>query len=337
MINEPSGPKPLGAVWRPCRDLSGDQFGLKHESARYEARRWKEARARLEDRNIGREVMDIWLAEMKRSFAIETGQIEGLYHLRRGVAETLITEGFERVRGAHSATEITDKAIKGLLQDQEAALKILFAHVEDERPLTAAAIREWHQLLTRHQETAPGIDLHGRRIEIPLRRGTWKIRPNNPRRNDGFVHEYCPPEQVESEIDRFLEFHRGHAELELAPELEAAWLHHEFVRIHPFQDGNGRVSRMLMALPFIKAGEFPPIIHADEKLTYFAELEEADDGRIEGFVAFLGAAAALRMNQATSAANIALRGKRYRHANGGITRDGVYFPPEDDELNFSPF
>ena len=125
MINEPLGPKPVGAVWRPCRDLSSDQFGLKHESARYEARQWKEARAQREDRNIGWEVMDIWLTEMKRSFAIETGQIEGLYHLRRGVTEALITEGFERVRGAHSATAITDKAIKGLLQDQEAALEML--------------------------------------------------------------------------------------------------------------------------------------------------------------------------------------------------------------------
>ena len=336
MIDEPRGPKPAGAVWRPCRDLSGDQFGLKHESARHEARQWKEARARLEDRGAGREVMDIWLAEQKRSFAIETGQIEGLYHLRKGVAETLITEGFERVRGAHSVTEITDKAIKGLLQDQETALEMLYAHAEEGRPLTAAAIREWHQLLTRHQETAPGIDLYGRRVEVPLRRGAWKIRPNNPRRDDGFVHEYCPPEQVESEIDRFLEFHRGHAELDLAPELEAAWLHHEFVRIHPFQDGNGRVSRLLMALPFVKAGEFPPIIHLYERIIYFAVLEEADGGRIEAFVAFLGAAAAMRMSVATLTAKFALHGKRYRHANGGITRDGVYYPPEDDDLDFSP-
>ena len=189
MIDEPRGPKPAGAVWRPCRDLSGDQFGLKHESARHEARQWKEARARLEDSGAGREVMDIWLAEQNRSFAIETGQIEGLYHLRKGVAETLITEGFEGVRGAHSATAITDETLKGLLQDQEAALEMLYAHAEEVRPLTAAAIREWHQLLTRHQGTAPGIDLYGRRVEIPLRRGAWKIRPNNPRRDDGFVHD----------------------------------------------------------------------------------------------------------------------------------------------------
>ena len=45
---------------------------------------------------------------------------EDLYLLRRGVTEQLITEGFERVRGAHSATAIGDDTLKGLLGDQEA-------------------------------------------------------------------------------------------------------------------------------------------------------------------------------------------------------------------------
>jgi|GEM_PF-6737520 len=31
------------------------------------------------------------------------------------------------------------------------------------------------------------------------------------------------------------------------PLLVAAWLHHQFVQIHPFQDGNGRVTRALVA------------------------------------------------------------------------------------------
>ena len=329
MANEPPGPKPVGAVWRPCRDLARGQFGLKHEPARLKAKDWKEARAQLEDRQIGREAMDLWLAEQKRDFAIETGQIEGLYFLRRGAAETLISEGFEGVRGAHSITAISDQTLKGLLQDQEEALEILFAHVKDERPLTASAIREWHQLLTRHQDAAPGIDLHGRRVEIPLLKGAWKKRPNNPRRVDGFVHEYCPPEQVASEIDKFLEFHRGHANLELAPELEAAWLHHEFVRIHPFQDGNGRVSRLLMALPFIKAGEFPPVIRASEKGDYYAALEAADGGYLEFFMDYLGSEAELRMRSAARRAKYALQGITYRHPNGGATRDGVYLPPDD--------
>ncbi len=201
--------------------------------------RWRQARRKLEDPSIDRSSMDVWLQTQRRAFAIETGQIEGLYLLRRGVTETLIAESFGAVRGAHSATEISDNTPKGLLEDQEAALEMMFAHVREERPLVGSAIKEWHLLLTRHQETAAGIDPFGNRTEIPLRKGQYKIRSDNPRRRDGFIHEYCPPEQVQVEMDRFLAFHESHAGLDLAPELEAAWLHHEFVRSIP--------SRMAMA------------------------------------------------------------------------------------------
>ncbi len=160
--------------------------------------------------------------------------------------------------------------------DQEAALEVVFATVKDERPLSNHVVKEWHALMTRHQETAVGIDSFGNRIQIPRRRGEYEIRPNNPRSPDGVVHEYCPPEQVQSEMDRFLKFHHGHEVLDLAPEVESAWLHHEFVRIHPFQDGNGRVSRLLMAYPCIKSGEFPPIIHADNKPAYLDAMHLAD-------------------------------------------------------------
>ena len=85
--------------------------------------------------------MDIWIREQNRAFAIETGQIEGLYLLLRGVSETLITEGFEGVRGAHSAIDIDDDTLRGLLTDQEAALGMMFAHVKDEQPLRARQSR----------------------------------------------------------------------------------------------------------------------------------------------------------------------------------------------------
>lgn len=331
MTSEPPGPKPVGAVWRPCRDIATSQLGLKHEPARLEVNRLKELLAQLKDSRTGREAMDLWLAEKKRDFAIETGQIEGLYLLKRGVGVTLITEGFEGARDEHSVAAVPEGVLKGLLQDQLEALEMLYAHVAEERPLTASGIREWHQLMTRHQETAAGIDPFGRRVEIPLRRGAWKIKPNNPRRRDGFVHEYCPPEQVESEIERFLAFHRRHANLDLAPELEAAWLHHEFVRIHPFQDGNGRVSRLLMALPFIKAGAFPPVIRAVGKDDYIFALEAADSGLFETFVEYLGAEFARQMFKARLTAKRALQGAPYRHANLGLTIDGVYHPPEEDD------
>ncbi len=327
-MNQPEDNQPIGAIWRRVRDLAPEYHSLEHDGARTAAVRWKTVRAQLENRDIDRSSMEIWLREQRRAFAIETGQIEGLYLLHRGVTETLITEGFENVRGGHSVGHIGDETLKGLLMDQEAALEMMFAHVKDERPLTASAIKEWHALLTRHQESATGMDHFGRRVEIPLRKGEWKIRPNNPRRQDGFVHQYCPPEQVQSEIDRFLDFHARHWALDLAPETEAAWLHHEFVRIHPFQDGNGRISRLLMAHAYAKAGEFPPIIPAQNKLAYIEALEAADEGAFPELVRYFGNLAAPRSDEAALRAEGILHGRtHYRHGNGGVTRDGEYHPP----------
>ncbi len=328
-MNDSHSRKPIGAQWRRVRDLAPEYHAVQHAGARQAAARWKAVRQQLEDPAIDRRSMDIWLREQRRAFAIETGQIEGLYQLRRGVTETLMAEGFDGVRGAHSVTDIGDDTLKGLLQDQEAALEMLFAHVKDDRPLTTSAIKEWHALLTRHQDSAVGITPFGKRVAVPLQKGEWKIRPNNPRRMDGWVHEYCPPEQVESEMERFLAFHDGHKDLPLAPEVEAAWLHHEFVRIHPFQDGNGRISRLLMAFAYAKAGEFPPVIPVENKPSYIDALEAADEGGFRDLVNYFGNIATQRSDAASVRAEGILSGRtHYRHGNGGITVKGEYHPPE---------
>ena len=207
----------------------------------------------------------------------------------------------------------------------------MFALVKADRPLTVHSLKEWHALLTRHQASAAGFNPFTRQLtEIPLLRGEFKRRPNNPLREDGFVHEYCPPEQTRSEVDRFLALHASHQKLNLATEVEAAWLHHEFVRIHPFQDGNGRMSRMLMAIPYARAGEFPPVILALNKLEYISALELADAGRFTAFVDYLGDLATLRANYASLRAETILQGRNhYRHGNGGVTINGIYYGPEE--------
>ena len=51
-------------------------------------------------------------------------------------------------------------------------------------------------------------------------------------------------------------------------EVEAAWLHHRFTQIHPYQDGNGRVARALASLLFIKAGWFPVVVTRDDSAVH---------------------------------------------------------------------
>ena len=331
---EPPGPKPYGARWRRVSDLPPEAEGWGFGWYRETVGRWREAQREFEDRKGDHTLLDIRLRERNRNFAIQTGQIEGLYLLRRGVTEQLITEGFESVRGAHSVRsdlgDPDDRTLRGLLEDQQETLEAVLDLAKDGAPLSHTTIRALHGILTRHQDTAVGI--HGitrERIRIPLRKGAYKIRPNNPRRSDGFVHEYCPPEQVDSEMDAFLEFHHAHADRQLPTEVEAAWLHHAFVRIHPFQDGNGRMSRLLVAYAFARNGEFPPIVPADGKDTYIRNLEWADEGDLRPFIVYL----ALRSQQDTAdAANLArsiLRGRTHlRHGNGGLTSNGKYYPPQ---------
>ena len=53
----------------------------------------------------------------------------------------------------------------------------------------------------------------------------------------------------------------------------AAWTHAEFVRIHPFIDGNGRTSRLLMNYQLMSAGFLPVSIAKENRLDYYNALE----------------------------------------------------------------
>ncbi len=296
---------------------------------------WQDLRPQLESTKLDKKIMDIWLEERQRRFAIETGQIEGLYVIPRGITEQLITEGLESVRLSHNmaAPEVEDDSLTGLLQDQKTALEMVFDTVAQRRSLSHTAFKEWHQLLTRHQATAAGRTLGGKRIGIPLLKGEYKLRPNNPRRPDGVVHQYCPPEQVRSELDRLLDMYAKIYEQNYATEVEAAWLHHRYIQIHPFQDGNGRTARLLMAYAYIRRGEFPPVIKADEKDKYIDALEEADAGDLHPFAQHLVRLAATSLDSAIVATKRVLKSARYyAHPNGDCT----YKAPGENEWKRGP-
>jgi len=97
-------------------------------------------------------------------------------------------------------------------------------------------------------------------------------------------HEYCPPEHVAAEMDRLIQLHEEHDQREIPPHIEAAWLHHAFTQIHPFQDGNGRVARALASLVFIKRNFFPLVVDRDDRERYIDALEEADRGDLSHLV-----------------------------------------------------
>jgi len=62
---------------------------------------------------------------------------------------------------------------------------------------------------------------------------------------------------------------------EYHPIIQAALLHGELVKIHPFVDGNGRTSRLLMNLDLMNSGYNPVIIKKESRLKYYEALDKA--------------------------------------------------------------
>jgi hypothetical protein len=62
------------------------------------------------------------------------------------------------------------------------------------------------------------------------------------------------------------------------PIIVAAWFHHRFTQIHPYQDGNGRVARALTTLILVRAELLPLVIDRDLRIDYIKALEAADAG-----------------------------------------------------------
>ena len=224
---------------------------------------------------------------LHREWSIETGQIENLYDIDRGVTQTLIEQGFDAAYMKPGAVNKDPHYIKNLLQDQQDALEGLFAFVRGDRSLSTGYVKELHAAMTRSQAKVDAVDPSVNHQEVDLIHGDYKKQPNYPRRN-GNVFRYSPPEQTASEMDRLVQVHHQQVSRGDEPEVVAVWLHHRFTQIHPFQDGNGRVARALATLVLIKAGLFPLVIPREEKGLYLDMLEQADSGDAQGFVNMVG-------------------------------------------------
>lgn len=233
---------------------------------------WVQAKTQLEATRA--DAAREFLNRLVRSWAIETGILERLYDLDEGATKTLIEHGFRADLVNRSESSLAPEDLVALLNDHVAAAGMVQDLIGAARPFSPHFIRELHALLTRRQTWTRAVTPMGDDLEVELRHGEWKSLPNNPQRTDGTAHEYTPPEHVAAEMDRLTE---GMQLLDgERAAITAAWMHHRFTAIHPFQDGNGRVARALTNYVYIKDGLFPLVIHRTQRIRYLEALEQAD-------------------------------------------------------------
>ena len=84
-----------------------------------------------------------------------------------------------------------------------------------------------------------------------------------------------PPDYtlLNDKMAQFIDWYNTKADL-MHPIERAAKVHADFIGIHPFIDGNGRTSRLIMNLEFMKAGYPPCVITVENRLAYYKALDQ---------------------------------------------------------------
>jgi Fic family protein len=271
----------LSHKWSRFQDLPEDRSGLADAELAALRKVWLEQKGGLEEQGL----VSAFTQRLIREYAIEGGIIERAYTLDRGITQLLIDRGIDASLIPHGATNKYPQQVARIIQAHQAVVEGIFDLVKGGRPLTPGVIKEMHAALLQHETTVVAVDTLGRIVDVPLVKGKYKELPDNPQRPDKSVHEYCPPEHVAAEMDRLLALDPEHEQKRIPSEIEAAWLHHVFTQIHPFQDGNGRIARLIASYVFIKDSYFPlTLVDSQDRESYIAALEQADRGDLRPLI-----------------------------------------------------
>jgi Fic family protein len=172
----------------------------------------------------------------------------------------------------------------------------LKGHNEAIEVLLKGIIKEGQQFSEKHIQNIHSLILvepYQLKVKMPdgvvnlqkISPGEYKKMQNHVRTGLGEFHYYTSPEETPAKMQGLIDwYHTVVNEAGVHPLVIAALLHHKFVAIHPFDDGNGRVARILMNLVLIQNGYPPVIIRHDDKLNHYTLLGLADAGDLPAFI-----------------------------------------------------
>lgn len=202
-------------------------------------------------------------------FNYNSNHIEG-NTLTYGQTEILLL--FGKVIGeadVRDVQEMTASNVGLLMMIEEATVK--------GTPLTQNFIRNLHKTILREDYTVycnlPG----GMQTSYVIHAGQYKTRPNSVITRYGDKFEYASPEETPGLMGDLVDWYNAaEREGKLSPVELAALFHYRYIRIHPFEDGNGRIAR-LMVNYILTRHDYPMIvIRSRGKSEYLEALHRAD-------------------------------------------------------------
>jgi Fic family protein len=194
------------------------------------------------------------------------------------------TEKFVFNTNAIEGSTVTPEEVHGLLRhgedvtnsDEMEALNVAkaveFIQSTDEE-LSLELITRLHRICFEGSKSFAG---KLRDVEVVIRNAYGEI-----------VHQGIPKEEIRNELEDMANWYRDNSD-ELKPLVLAALIHNQFEYIHPFEDGNGRVGRLLLNYVLLRHG-YPPIniLFEDRGRYYYCLQQYSKENKLEETLEFL--------------------------------------------------
>ena len=200
-------------------------------------------------------------------FNYNSNHIEG-NTLTYGQTELLLM--FDKVDGDAKMHDLEE------MKAHNVGLKMMQEESLSERPLTEYFIKNLHKTLIREDYNVRK-EINGQVVTKTIHAGQYKTQPNSVLTVTGERFEYASPEETPALMTDLVDWYNRVAEEKTLSALELASLfHYRYIRIHPFEDGNGRIARLLVNFILLRTGYPMVIVRSDDKDQYLSALNRSD-------------------------------------------------------------
>lgn len=171
-----------------------------------------------------------------------------------------------------------------------AAINWVLNLVKGETELTEVFIRELHTLVLKEASYKEALTPDGNPTRRKIEVGKYKTQPNHVITVTGETFYFALPEETAAKMQELVKWFRTEkTKTDLNPIVLSTLFHYRFIQIHPFDDGNGRVARILMNFILMQFGYLPVIIDTEDKENYYRVLTLADADQLDPFVEYIAA------------------------------------------------
>jgi Fic family protein len=147
--------------------------------------------------------------------------------------------------------------------------------LDKERPLSESFIRDLNRTILAGDFYKVSRDGEYR---YKIHAGVYKTRPNSVITPTGELFDYASPEETPALMSDLVAWYRNEEQQgKLKVEELAALFHYRYIRIHPFEDGNGRIARLLVNYILLRHGYPMIVILVADRNNYLNALGKCDN------------------------------------------------------------